>query len=490
MTSLDEWLELVRSQNMPIFDHTVQRVIAVAGNDLAPMSELAGVILQDASMTARVLKLANSILYNPSVTGISTVTRAVIVLGLNAVRNICLTLTLIDTLVKGDARDRLGRELGRTMHAAVQARALAAAQGDKSPEEVFIATLLYRIGELAFWCFGGEQADKVEQLMRQGDLTPEQAQERVLGFRLSQLSRQLVREWHLTELLHEAINHPAHRDQRIDSIMLGQQIARCAEQHGWHSGEMDQVVKKVAVLSALPEDQARALLLQKARAAASVVTDYGASFAAPYIPLPGRAHDDSVEPAANDTPAPSTACAAQEQRPQRDTKLQIKILRELTSMLDGSGCNFNVIMELVLEGIFRGVGVDRVVFALTTPDKGALKAKFALGADWVGSSEGFNFTRPHRGQDILFQTMDHKRPSLVVPGLREDVDRLIPEQLTQLTGPTAFMVAPIIIDNQSIGLFYADRGPSHRPLDADSFDDFKHFVHQASMGLTMASARR
>ncbi|WP_276570265.1 HDOD domain-containing protein [Thiocystis minor] len=61
-TGLDEWVELIRAQEMPIFDDTAHKVIAFADDELAPISELAGVILRDASLTARVLKLANSIL--------------------------------------------------------------------------------------------------------------------------------------------------------------------------------------------------------------------------------------------------------------------------------------------------------------------------------------------------------------------------------------------------------------------------------------------
>lgn len=488
--SLDEWLELLRDQNLPIFEQTVQRVIAVSGDDTTPMSDLASVILQDASLTARVLKLSNSILYNPCATPISTVTRAVIVLGINAVRNICLTLALIDALVEGEAKERLGRELARAIHAAVQARALAAASGDKSPEEVFIATLLYHIGEIAFWTFGGKQADKVEQLSRDSGISLEQAQDRVLGFRLSQLTRQLVREWHLSELLQEAINHPARKDRRIQTIMQGQKIARCAERHGWHSDEMSQLVKSAAGLCGAPEEETRSLLFQKSRAAASFASEYGASLAVPHIPIPASPGQDSGSPP-EETEQTETPCSAPEpQAPERDTGLQLKILRELHALLDAGEINFNVIVELVLEGIFRGVGVDRVLFALTTPDKRTLKAKYAIGDDATTLSEGFRFLRPTRGRDILFQVMDLKRPCLVIRGVREDLDALISESLTTLTASSAFMIGPIVVDNQSIGILYADRGPSGRNLGPETFDDFKHFVHQANMGLTMASARR
>lgn len=176
----------------------------------------------------------------------------------------------------------------------------------------------------------------------------------------------------------------------------------------------------------------------------------------------------------------------------RDRNMPIfdQTVQHITATLAERHCDFNVIMELVLEGIFRGIGVDRVVFALTTPDKRSIKAKYVLEPETTELRERFHFVRPDTGEDILFQAMDHKRPRMISPGAREDTDRSISEDLSRLTGSTPFMVAPIIIDNQSIGLFYADRGLSNRTLDASSFDDFKHFVHQASMGLTLASSRR
>jgi hypothetical protein len=92
-SGLEAWLDVVRDQKMPIFEQTVHHILSISEDDLAPASALAGVVLQDASLTARLLKLANSIAYNPSATAISTVTRAVIVLGFDAVRDMCLTLT-------------------------------------------------------------------------------------------------------------------------------------------------------------------------------------------------------------------------------------------------------------------------------------------------------------------------------------------------------------------------------------------------------------
>jgi HD-like signal output (HDOD) protein len=90
--------------------------------------------------------------------------------------------------------------MARCFHAAVHARHAASVRGDPSPEEVFIATLLSRIGELAFWCFSGETGQELDQALRKGK-TPEKAESEVLGFRLRSLTQLLAREWALPGLV-------------------------------------------------------------------------------------------------------------------------------------------------------------------------------------------------------------------------------------------------------------------------------------------------
>ena len=59
------------------------------------------------------------------------------------------------------AREQLLELLARSFHAAVQARNIAGYVLSRHEEEVFIAALLYNVGELAFWGCGGEQVEEL-----------------------------------------------------------------------------------------------------------------------------------------------------------------------------------------------------------------------------------------------------------------------------------------------------------------------------------------
>jgi len=160
------WTKRISEQEIPVLTTSVDAIKRIATQADASASELASIILQDACLTASVLKLANSTLYNPSRIPINTVTRSVIVLGFEVVKNLSLSLTVVEALLKPPVKDLLVGLMARSFHAAVQANAMAERRGDTAPEELFTAALLYHLGEMAFWCVAEREAEQILELMK------------------------------------------------------------------------------------------------------------------------------------------------------------------------------------------------------------------------------------------------------------------------------------------------------------------------------------
>ena len=100
--SLQDWIGQIRGRDMPVFGRTVQEVRNVTEDEMASSGRLSHVILQDAAITAKVLKLANSVLFNPGRQHVSTVSRAIVVLGFDLVGQIVLSIHLVDALLAGE----------------------------------------------------------------------------------------------------------------------------------------------------------------------------------------------------------------------------------------------------------------------------------------------------------------------------------------------------------------------------------------------------
>jgi len=78
-----------RINDLPTLPRTVLRITELINNPRSSASDLAAVITDDQVLTARLLKLVNSAFYGfPQ--QISTVTRAIILIGFDAIRNLLI----------------------------------------------------------------------------------------------------------------------------------------------------------------------------------------------------------------------------------------------------------------------------------------------------------------------------------------------------------------------------------------------------------------
>ena len=475
---LNGWVKRISQEDMPVFGQTIQKVVRLTGDAEASLAELSKLVLQDIAMTARVLRMANSSYYNPLHYSISTISRAVVMLGINVVRSMCLSAVIIDSLLKGGVRERVTQQMARSFHAAVQARALAMQRHDGPPENIFVAALLQNIGEMAFWCRAGEVGERLDKALRRPGCDPGQVEEEILGFRLKSLSSGLSQAWGLEEVVSGG-QETAKTKQRVECIALGYRLAEAAEK-GWDSEDMQPVLKKVAVQLQQSVDYVKPLLYQNAGEAAHITAGYGMKAAADKIPLP-ELQAKKFKEEVHEEPVLAHFL-------EPDPLLQLKILRELAALLN-SRPNINTLLEMVLEGIYRGVGMDRTLFALLTPDHRFLKPRLALGAgqdQWVGQFQlELNQARPH----LLSQTMERKESMWIKDVKAAQYANQLPAGFHAGVKATAFFLSPIIVNQQAIGLFYADRQSSARPLDEESFESFKLFTQQANMGIQHLAAK-
>jgi len=485
--SFKGWIARLNQEDMPIFGRTVQAIVSIAEDSESSISELANVILQDSSMTSKVLRLANTAFYNPSNRSVSTVSRAVMLVGFDTIRAISLTLALVESIVRSGNRDHLMAELARSLHAATQARSLARTMGDSAAEEIFVATLLYNVGELAFWCFAKEEGEALISARARG-LSKEEAEQAVLGFSFSRLTRQLVKDWQLVPLLADALDPSKKNDIHTQIISISHELSAAAEK-GWESKQVHDVTHKIAKLAKLPEDEIAASLHRNAREAASVSRSYGIGKVASIIPTPHTGKGKSAASTEDVWDMGEHWDGQNDELTGYNPSLQPSILRDMTTLLMEKP-DFNLLLEMALEGIYRGVGMDRALFALITVDRQHIKARFALGLEREILRNRFRFSMAPGRPSPFKMILDSHQPAWVGHP-QSPLNEFISDGIIDILGGASFFAAPIVVDGKGIGIIYADRLPSGRDLDQPSFDNFNFFAQQAGMGLNhIAKMRR
>lgn len=474
---LELWVRELAQRQMPALARTAERIASKANDEDSSAQELAALILQDVAMTTRLLRMANSIHFNPHGGKINTVSRAIVLLGFNVVRDLCLSIAILDTFLNGPHRDRIASEMALAFHAAMQARSLAQLGRQRDPEEVFVATLLSHIGELAFLCFAGQiQPDLITRLQEARSRPgPRDAQERsALGFTLRDLTAQLNREWRLSNLLTVALDPLSAKDERCHSLRWGNRLAETLRE-GIDSPAVDATIKQLADSLGARTDELSERIWDTARAAAETAASLGAGDAAKLIPQRRGKHAlDTREPAAVATWNVG------------DAVQQMGILRDLSQLLVESRPSVGTLTEMVLEGIFRGVGMDRAVFALITPDRQLLRAKSALCARNAALPRPFEYPLGGTERSAVERVLLTGEPAWL--GNPATPPQPIDPLTAQLCGGHCFLM-PLWVGNTPIGCLYADRHPSGRPLSDELYAQFKLFGQQARLGLAFIKAR-
>ncbi|GAB6040725.1 hypothetical protein JCM17961_13990 [Endothiovibrio diazotrophicus] len=459
---------------MPAFAATARAVGGLARSDESSFGDLSQQILQDPGMTSRVLRRANSVYYRVAGEEIHTISRAVVVLGMEALASLCVSHSLVDSLQGGHQHQVVG-EMARSFHAASQARGIARRMNDRGAEELFIATLLHQLGPIAFWSFAEQEAHQVLAAMK-GGASREKAERSVLGFSLDELTHRLCVDWQLSSLVRDSL--AGKESPRLDTIRLARQLASAAER-GWDSAATREVLARIAEHTGMKLDDVREMAHAQAEEAAKNAAAMGAAEAGGRIPVAGCGVETLMgeEPAAPELALP-------------DSALQMEFLSELTRMIAEGRADLNQLVGAVVEGVFRGIAMDRVLFAMLTPDRRNLIVRHALGLGVPAVGRPFSRLSPPR-PDIFAYVLAKREPVWVNPADREGPFRsLIHPETRAVTGSSPFFAMAAMVNDRPIGLFYADRKGDGLPLDEASYLVFRQFCQQANMGLSLISGTR
>ena len=78
----DAWIERISVQEMPALCATVRMLEKMAQDDNMSLADLGKSILHDNGLTTRILRVANSVTYSRGSNQVTTISRAVVLLGL------------------------------------------------------------------------------------------------------------------------------------------------------------------------------------------------------------------------------------------------------------------------------------------------------------------------------------------------------------------------------------------------------------------------
>lgn len=185
---------------MPALSTTVGKVLEVCSKTDASPNELNKVISLDPVLTGQVLKLINSAYYS-LVNKVTSLPRAITMLGMNTVKNMALSTAIIATVSMGKKSTALPIEKfwAHSLGVGVAAKLFSAKKGVDimQREELFFAGLLHDLGKIPF----GEEYSEVLIAAQEEEVPLIEMERLMLGTDHQEVGLMIAEKWKLNAFL-------------------------------------------------------------------------------------------------------------------------------------------------------------------------------------------------------------------------------------------------------------------------------------------------
>ena len=481
MKGLHGWMRVLEDSETAVLSTLLSELDRVTGSDDSSGEQLAQIILKDANLTAAIIRVANSVSFNPHNAPVTTVSRAVINIGFTHIRSLCLSIKVLEAVLKERSSPLLLSALARSLHSASQAKALCSKLKPSHQEEVFIACLLSHLAELLV--LGVNEAEvkllSDDLLAHSSSQDKDRAAEKFLGVSFTRLAKTLVKQWRMQGLILDVVSGVNDEESMaIKAVHLGNEISRTSLL-GWESQEFKEVVNQVAEFKQLSPEEVKKSILNMADLTSETIMSFGKKVLVDYIPTSKKA----AKPLPNNDDLINKQLIP-------DSEYLNQSLKQVQAMMASDSLNINSIFKAVLSGLHKGVGLERLVLAIFDKNESKFISKYVAGLGTENWKDKFvvRFERNQFG--FLYQLFQRDQIIWVGGDQFKEMTNYVGSEFIGVTGQKSFFIAPLQVDNKMIGFIYSDMGYSSQELSLEYFEGFYKFVQQVNVALNILAKNR
>jgi len=208
---------IMDTKTLPTLPGVINKLNTLSNDDKSSVQEMARIVSADQVLSARILRLANSPSYG--FYRVSTISNAMILLGVNVVKSLALSSSIFEIMEKNSV-GLWEHSLGTATAAGIIARKLAIPE----VEEITTAGLLHDIGKVIIGLKCVEQMPEIRRMIKMDELYVIDAEKTVLDTDHAEVGGWLSKSWFLPEKLSEPIachhNVIASEDHRVKTSVV------------------------------------------------------------------------------------------------------------------------------------------------------------------------------------------------------------------------------------------------------------------------------
>ncbi|MFC5510298.1 HDOD domain-containing protein [Massilia jejuensis] len=439
------WERIRRQGDMPGFTRAINAILAsMRGEDEHEFS-MTQTVLSDPVLTQKVLRLANSGMYSAFGQRINTVSKAVLVLGTEAIGHLALGLKLIEELSKNTPDSAHAHvEMEKAVLAGMVAQQVAARAAARDPEEAVVCSILHSLGRMMVTFYMPERWSRMQAQAGAG--AEGAAAQQVLGLSLEALGRATAEHWGLPRNLVAGMRtlEPGERQDGFEHddwlAALGTMSTRCANSL-WNDDEAGAL--EVAALA-----QAFAPMLGVAPDLMMAAIDTAKATAAADLTIAPLARPQEKQAQAEG----QWALRAR----QREAGNRI-LMSGVADMRDaGVAVNPGQMMSMALETVYQGLSFTRAFAFLRNRREGKYLARMGFGEGARAMMPNLAFGDAYEA-DVFHAALASDRVIFIENARDPNFAAKLPGWWCgTLSQARCFVVIPMCMNGQPVGFIYGD----------------------------------
>lgn len=471
------WIDLISKRELPALTSTAKILDKFANDDVSSLAKLSETILHDQALSSCLLKVANSV-QRYGATPVTTVSRATVVLGIQTVKNICLTSKVIESLLKNKnlsltIYNKVKGLMAHSFYAGQLAKMMLPNYNEDTQEEVYLATMLRRIGETAFWCLGKDFKDELESLEQVPQQEYEKTCRKLIGMNFDELSTGLAKNWNLGNLLVKSLDSPETRTKEMQVIYLADKLVQYINQPP-SAKDFDELVGKISSLMNISERQLTHRIAQTKDKSVELLSSYGAQMLIDFV--------KDLPTASELTDSESLVIA---EITNKDAA-QLQALQHLT-MMTSTSKGINEFIEYTLSQTAKILAFDITGFYLLSGLKQSVNCRLAVNR--IGNPIDYSLSITLNEPSSMLSHVLNAQTSVRINTTKEHQEAKFPFPTNKLFADYKIALAPVQIKHKSIGIVIAQRN-SDDEITADELNKFHFFIQHLNMCLTLISPNK
>ncbi|MEJ1959913.1 MAG: HDOD domain-containing protein [Nitrosomonadales bacterium] len=183
------------------------QVISRLGDDVdSGTREIATAILHDAALTAKLLRIANSSRNARGGRNVSTIDQVLAILGLNTVKSVALSLSLLDSLSHKPQSKQLHAEIVAAYFCGTLCYEITRLNGSRfSAQEAQVCGLMQNLGRMMSLFYLYEDIERSRKLQVERNLAENEAVVEILGVSFEEIGLAIAAHWGLPDVLQDSL---------------------------------------------------------------------------------------------------------------------------------------------------------------------------------------------------------------------------------------------------------------------------------------------